>query len=115
MHVLKMVDTQGKALGMLNWFAVHPTSMNNTNKLISGDNKGLAAQLFEAKMNGLHSMPGEIFRAEIWDYALFRMRFYAIRSKRRVTFLKKDIWKCKSVDKRSKKNYFEDQSSESDF
>jgi len=25
---------------MINWFAVHCTSMNNTNSLISGDNKG---------------------------------------------------------------------------
>jgi len=29
------------------WFPVHCTSINNTNKLISGDNKGVAAQLLE--------------------------------------------------------------------
>ena len=33
------------------WFAVHCTSMNNTNRLISGDNKGYASMLFEMSMN----------------------------------------------------------------
>lgn len=28
------------------WYAVHCTSINNTNTLINGDNKGVAAQLF---------------------------------------------------------------------
>ena len=40
-----------KPLGVINWFAVHPTSMNNTNHLISGDNKGLASQLLEGYVN----------------------------------------------------------------
>ena len=30
------------------WYPVHCTSINNTNSLISGDNKGVAAQLLEA-------------------------------------------------------------------
>ena len=30
---------------MVNWFAVHGTSMNNTNHYISGDNKGYAEQV----------------------------------------------------------------------
>ncbi len=47
MHVLRLVSAQGTELGMLNWFAVHLTSMSNHNHLISGDNKGVAAQLFE--------------------------------------------------------------------
>ena len=38
-------------IGVINWFAVHPTSMNNTNHLISGDNKGLASQLMERYIN----------------------------------------------------------------
>eukprot|EP00775_Hariotina_reticulata_P010279 gene10279-10438_t len=33
--------------GLISWFAVHCTSMNNTNPFVSGDNKGLAAQLLE--------------------------------------------------------------------
>ena len=40
---------------MLQWFAVHGTSLNNTNTLISGDNKGLAAQLFERSHAGSES------------------------------------------------------------
>ena len=36
--------------GVINWFAVHPTSMNNTNQLISGDNKGLASLMLEKEM-----------------------------------------------------------------
>ena len=30
---------------MVNWYAVHGTSMNNTNQYISGDNKGYAEQV----------------------------------------------------------------------
>merc|ERR1719283_468843 len=44
----------GKPRGLINWFAVHPTSMNNTNHLISGDNKGKASQMFEKMMNPDH-------------------------------------------------------------
>ena len=36
---------EGRGRGLLNWFAVHPTSMNNSNPYVSGDNKG-AAELF---------------------------------------------------------------------
>ena len=40
-------------MGVINWFAVHPTSMNKSNHLISGDNKGLASQLLEKAMNSV--------------------------------------------------------------
>ena len=33
------------------WFAVHTVSMNNSNHLISSDNKGYASYLFEQDMN----------------------------------------------------------------
>ena len=39
------------ARGVINWFAVHPTSLNNTNFLISGDNKGVASLMMERYMN----------------------------------------------------------------
>jgi neutral ceramidase len=47
-------------MGVFNWFAVHPTSMNNTNKLVSGDNKGYASYLMERAFNGPTSktLPG---------------------------------------------------------
>jgi len=47
MTVLKLVAATGEEIGMINWFAVHTTSMGNKNKLISGDNKGYASYLFE--------------------------------------------------------------------
>ncbi|KAJ9531870.1 hypothetical protein QJQ45_022019 [Haematococcus lacustris] len=47
MSLVRVEDAQGRGLGLLNWFAVHCTSLNNTNRLISGDNKGVAQQLVE--------------------------------------------------------------------
>ena len=41
------------------WFAVHCTSMNNTNNLISGDNKGYASYLMEKYMNN-GALPGQV-------------------------------------------------------
>jgi neutral ceramidase len=43
----------------LSFFPVHGTSMNNTNTLISGDNKGYASYLFEKLMNGNATAPGQ--------------------------------------------------------
>lgn len=58
MTLLKFVDEKGDGIGMINWFPVHCTSMNNTNSLISGDNKGYAELLFERYMDP-SSHPGE--------------------------------------------------------
>ncbi|XP_064404279.1 uncharacterized protein LOC135349656 [Halichondria panicea] len=58
MTVLKMVDKAGNGIGMIDWFAVHCTSMNNTNTLISGDNKGHASYLMERDMNK-GALPGQ--------------------------------------------------------
>ncbi|KAK3350110.1 Neutral/alkaline nonlysosomal ceramidase [Lasiosphaeria hispida] len=41
-----------KNIGVLTWFAVHPTSMLGNNTHISGDNKGVAAYLFEQAVKG---------------------------------------------------------------
>jgi hypothetical protein len=48
---LRLVREDGLPVGTINWFAVHPTSMNNTNILVSSDNVGYAAILFEQRMN----------------------------------------------------------------
>ncbi len=45
--LIKLVNQSGKAIGSVNWHAVHGVSMSNKNKLISGDNKGYASYLFE--------------------------------------------------------------------
>lgn len=47
MTLLRIRGTNGNEIGSLNWFAVHGTSLGNDNKLISGDNKGLASYLVE--------------------------------------------------------------------
>jgi neutral ceramidase len=51
MWVLRFDGTDGRPIGVLSWFAVHVTSMENNNHLISGDNKGYAAYLFEREQN----------------------------------------------------------------
>lgn len=58
MTLLRFEAEDGTPMGMVNWFAVHPTSMNNTNTLVSGDNKGYASQLFEQAMDPW-AMPGK--------------------------------------------------------
>ncbi|KAI8869991.1 Neutral/alkaline nonlysosomal ceramidase [Ramicandelaber brevisporus] len=52
MTLLRFDDSKGNPIGAFNWFAVHPTSLNNTNVHVAGDNKGYASYLFERKMNG---------------------------------------------------------------
>nr|XP_040568056.1 LOW QUALITY PROTEIN: neutral ceramidase-like [Lepeophtheirus salmonis] len=60
LHIISTQDNgEEKLAGVLNWFAVHPTSMPNSNQLISGDNKGYASYLFEKKINGESIMPGK--------------------------------------------------------
>lgn len=42
-----VTDDGDKDIGVLNWFPVHGTSMYGNNTLVTGDNKGVAAWLFE--------------------------------------------------------------------
>ncbi|EFC45983.1 predicted protein [Naegleria gruberi] len=58
MVVLRLENENGKEVGAIAWFAVHCTSMNNTNMFISGDNKGYASYMFEKYKNGNDSFPG---------------------------------------------------------
>ena len=51
MTLLRLQADDGHEVGLINWFAVHGTSMGNDNLLISGDNKGYASYLFE-KLKG---------------------------------------------------------------
>ena len=61
MTLLKFLadNTAATPLGMVNWFSVHGTSMNNTNQLVSGDNKGYASYQFEAAHNPAGTLPGK--------------------------------------------------------
>eukprot|EP01038_Epipyxis_sp_PR26KG_P009368 gene9368-12621_t len=58
MLLVNVVSETGKSLGVVNWFAVHGTSMNNTNTLTSGDNRGYASYALEKELNGKYSVPG---------------------------------------------------------
>jgi neutral ceramidase len=42
--------SDGKSIGVLNWFAVHGTSLLGNQTLVAGDNKGVAAYLLEQEM-----------------------------------------------------------------
>lgn len=55
MTLLKFVKKGGENIGMINWFALHPTNLGEKNKLVSGDNKGYAEQLFEKSNKGVIS------------------------------------------------------------
>ncbi|KAI9698885.1 MAG: hypothetical protein M1820_007306 [Bogoriella megaspora] len=43
--------SDGKDIGVLSWYALHGTSMYGNNSIVTGDNKGVAAYLFEQQMN----------------------------------------------------------------
>lgn len=47
---LNLVRKDSTAVGVINWFGVHPTSLGNTNQLLSSDNKGYASLGFERLM-----------------------------------------------------------------
>ncbi|CAO1418967.1 unnamed protein product [Diamesa serratosioi] len=55
---VRFMDMNNKQpIGAINWFAVHPTSMNSTNKYISSDNVGFASILLEQQIN--NDLPGK--------------------------------------------------------
>lgn len=56
MTLWRMDGVNGFPIGMINWFAVHPTSMGNWYTLITGDNKGYAAHMFEKEHGTNHLM-----------------------------------------------------------
>ena len=51
MTLLRIEDDEGRGIGAFSWFPVHGTSMNNTNRLINGDNKGAASLFMERDMD----------------------------------------------------------------
>uniref|UniRef100_A0A8C1SG51 Neutral ceramidase n=1 Tax=Cyprinus carpio TaxID=7962 RepID=A0A8C1SG51_CYPCA len=56
--IMKFTDLDGDGMGLLSWFAVHPVSMNNTNRMVSSDNLGYASYAFEQEKN-IGFLPGE--------------------------------------------------------
>lgn len=57
MTVLKFRKDNGKEVGLINWFAVHPTSLSLKYTKVSGDNKGYAAQFFERDKGSRYADP----------------------------------------------------------
>ncbi|EJD08259.1 Neutral/alkaline nonlysosomal ceramidase [Fomitiporia mediterranea MF3/22] len=55
--LVRFDDEQGNARGFLSFFAVHGTSLYENNTLVSGDNKGMAAFLYEDMVEP-NAMPG---------------------------------------------------------
>ena len=60
MTQLQFIGEDNKPLGAISWFPVHPTSMNNTNRLVSSDNVGYASILFEKELNGKDYVVGKV-------------------------------------------------------
>ncbi|KAK9754308.1 Neutral/alkaline non-lysosomal ceramidase, N-terminal [Popillia japonica] len=55
---LKFVNSDDEIIGAINWFPVHPVSMNNTNGYITSDNVGYASILLEKELND-GAFPGQ--------------------------------------------------------
>ena len=55
-------------MGVINWFPLHCTSMNNSNQLISGDHKGLASQLLEKHINSKSQLSGTVSKFILKTY-----------------------------------------------
>jgi len=59
MTLLNFISPEtSQSKGVLTFFAVHGTSMNNTNTLTSGDNRGYASYALERDMNGINTPTG---------------------------------------------------------
>ncbi|KAI7255322.1 hypothetical protein D0864_11603 [Hortaea werneckii] len=50
--------SEAKDVGILTWFPVHGTSMYGNNTLVTGDNKGVAAWMFESSIDDLDFVAG---------------------------------------------------------
>ena len=50
MWLLEASRDDGRCIGQINWFGVHPTSISSRLSVLSSDNKGYAAEFLEAKL-----------------------------------------------------------------
>ncbi|KAL2629939.1 hypothetical protein R1flu_014625 [Riccia fluitans] len=74
MVLAKFVDQEWGEVGAFSWFAVHGTSMNRTNTLISGDNKGAAARFMEDWYREKYGEFSALAETEMLDFAPPGMR-----------------------------------------
>jgi neutral ceramidase len=70
MTLLKITSTDEsrRVLGAVNWFSVHATSMNNSNEMVSADNKGYSSWLLEKELNTLSSSDAKLYRPYTDDH-----------------------------------------------
>ena len=61
---LLTIERDGVPVGLVNWFAVHNTSMTNKNLLVSADNKGYAAYHWEREVSGIDYLAEEAENTE---------------------------------------------------
>lgn len=78
MKGLRIFDQSGKLKGLVNWFAVHCTSISGHNHKIHHDNKGVAASLFEKNHPGSIAIFAQTHAGDVtpnfkWDSKLKRM------------------------------------------
>lgn len=62
-------EHNGQTRAVLNWFAIHPTSLTNKNTLVSSDNKGYAQYLLETVDHGVNLNAGSQDAAFIAAFA----------------------------------------------
>ena len=59
-------DDEGSARGFLAFYAVHGTSLYENNTLVSGDNKGMAAYLYEGTRASCRSTtPSKLIKTQL--------------------------------------------------
>ncbi|HYO53370.1 neutral/alkaline ceramidase [Archangium sp.] len=63
MTLLRFTQDPDVEVGLINWFAVHTTSMGMEHQYISGDNKGYASYLFEKARGTRYDGTGDTFVA----------------------------------------------------
>ncbi|QRV98228.1 hypothetical protein RhiJN_26247 [Ceratobasidium sp. AG-Ba] len=78
LHLLKFTDNSGTARGFLSFFAVHGTSLYQNNTLVSTDNKGMAAYLYEASVQpdaapGKNTFVAGFVQSNVGDTSLHRL------------------------------------------
>lgn len=63
LYLIKLQGLDNKLLGVMSWFAIHPVSLTLKNRLVSSDNKGLAAYYLERRMKVTYRQENEFVAA----------------------------------------------------
>ncbi|KAL5638356.1 hypothetical protein ACGC1H_005139 [Rhizoctonia solani] len=80
-HLLKFKGENGTDRGFLSFFAVHGTSLYENNTLVSSDNKGMAAYLYEAyaqpdALPGKNTFVAGFVQANVGDTSVYSLGAY---------------------------------------